>query len=100
MSQIPSYKNVHNRFKLDGNSFRFNDLFEVAYSFIKEGKPHERIIGDFLMDWINPKEVIAVKTSGSTGAPKFSLFILSNKYGWSNWKHKLTARIDESNTEL
>ncbi|MDO7598826.1 MAG: AMP-binding protein [Flavobacteriales bacterium] len=71
MSQIPSYKNVHNRFKLDGNSFKFNDLFEVAYSFIKEGKPHERIIGDFLMDWINPKEVIAVKTSGSTGAPKF-----------------------------
>lgn len=29
-----------------------------------------------------------------------SLLILSNKYGWSNWKHKLTARIDESNTEL
>jgi len=29
-----------------------------------------------------------------------SLLILSNKYGWSNWKHKLTSRIDESNTEL
>ena len=29
-----------------------------------------------------------------------SLVILSNKYGWSNWKNKLTAKIDESNTKL
>lgn len=71
MNQIPSYRNVHNRFKLDGNSFTFNDLFEVAYSFIKEGKLHERIIGDFLMDWINPNTDIVIKTSGSTGVPKF-----------------------------
>jgi len=29
-----------------------------------------------------------------------SLFILSKKYGWTNWKYKLTARIDESKAEL
>ena len=70
MNQKPSYRNVHNRFKLNGNSYSFNDLFEVAYSFIKEGKPHEKAMGDFLMDWIHPKEEIFLKTSGSTGIPK------------------------------
>ena len=29
-----------------------------------------------------------------------SLFILSKKYRWTNWKYKLTARIDESKAEL
>lgn len=29
-----------------------------------------------------------------------SLFVLSRKYGWTNWKYKLTARIDESNPDL
>ena len=29
-----------------------------------------------------------------------SLIILSKKYGWTNWKYKLTARIDESKAEL
>lgn len=29
-----------------------------------------------------------------------SLFILSKKYGWTNWKYKLTARVDESKAEL
>jgi O-succinylbenzoic acid--CoA ligase len=70
MNQKPSYRNVHNRFKLNGNNYSFNDLFEVAYSFIKEGKPHEKVIGDFLMDWMDPKEELILKTSGSTGTPK------------------------------
>lgn len=30
----------------------------------------------------------------------FSLFILSKKYGWTNWKQKLTGRINEPKTEL
>ena len=70
MNQKPSYRNVHNRFKLNGNNYSFNDLFEVAYSFIKEGKPHEKVIGDFLMDWMDPKKELILKTSGSTGTPK------------------------------
>ncbi len=45
-------------------------LFEVAYSFIKEGDPHEKSIGDFLLDWIHPGDSIELKTSGSTGQPK------------------------------
>jgi len=70
MSQVPSYRNIHNRFKMNGIAYSYDDLFVVAYSFIKEGKPHEKSIGDFLMDWINSKDSIEVKTSGSTGSPK------------------------------
>ena len=70
MEKQPTYKNIHNRFKLNGNHYRFKDLFEVAYSFIKEGEEHERAIGDFLMDWIRPNPTITLRTSGSTGTPK------------------------------
>lgn len=70
MQHKPTYKNIHNRFLLNGNHYRFDDLFEVAYSFIKEGEEHERAIGDFLMDWIRPNPTITLKTSGSTGVPK------------------------------
>lgn len=70
MNNHPTYKNIHKRFLLNGNSYRFDDLFEIAYSFIKEGEEHERAIGDFLMDWIKPNPYIQLKTSGSTGTPK------------------------------
>ena len=70
MKQHPTFKNVHNRFLLNGNHYCFQDLFEIAYSFIKEGEDYERAIGDFLMDWIKPNPTIQLKTSGSTGTPK------------------------------
>ena len=70
MENRPNYTNVHNRFLLNGNHYRFDDLFEIAYSFIKEGEDHEKAIGDFLMDWIRPNDIITLKTSGSTGIPK------------------------------
>lgn len=70
MENRPNYTNVHNRFLLNGNHYRFDDLFEIAYSFIKEGEAHEKAIGDFLMDWIRPNDIITLKTSGSTGKPK------------------------------
>lgn len=67
---IPGYDKVHNRFKLNGLHFDHEDLKEVAYSLIKEGEPHEKITGNFLIDWLNTKDYIEVKTSGSTGKPK------------------------------
>src|SRR5690606_4074692 len=46
------------------------DLMEVAYSYIKEGEPFEQSVGDFLMDWLNDKPFMYVRTSGSTGGAK------------------------------
>ena len=46
------------------------DLKEVAYSFVKEGEPYEQYIGNFLLDWIDEKDHILERTSGSTGSPK------------------------------
>ena len=66
----PSYKDIHLNFRLAGNFFNANELKEVAYSYIKEGKAHEQKIGDFLTDWLNDKDYVVVKTSGSTGVPK------------------------------
>ncbi|MGS2739511.1 AMP-binding protein [Sinomicrobium sp. M5D2P17] len=65
-----TYKNIHNRFKLNGTYFNREELSLVAYSFIKEGEPYQKVIGDFLLDWLDKRETIAVYTSGSTGKPK------------------------------
>ena len=67
---IPTFNNIHNRFKLNGTHYNFEDLKEVAYSLVKEGQPFEKEIGQFLLDWQDQNDFIIVKTSGSTGQPK------------------------------
>ncbi|GAA3640627.1 AMP-binding protein [Flavivirga jejuensis] len=66
----PKYNKVHNRFKLNGIHYTYEDLMEVAYSFVKEGLPYETFIGEFLLDWLDHNDFIVVNTSGSTGIPK------------------------------
>ncbi len=65
-----SYKTIHSCFKLNGFSYSKEELREVAYSLVKEGKFFEVSIGFFLLDWLSEKPTIEVKTSGSTGKPK------------------------------
>ena len=67
---IPSFKNIHPKFKLDGNYFDREALKEVAYSFVNEGTSYEQTIGNFLIDWLDEKTYVDVFTSGSTGNPK------------------------------
>jgi len=66
----PKYDKVHLKFKLNGNNYDHEELKEVAYSLVKEGMPYENIIGDFLLDWLDEKDYLIIKTSGSTGTPK------------------------------
>lgn len=65
-----TYKNIHNRFKLNGYHISFEEMFYVAYCFIKEGEPFEQHVGNFLLDWFDEKSYIELKTSGTTGIPK------------------------------
>ncbi|MDX1277914.1 AMP-binding protein [Oceanihabitans sediminis] len=65
-----SYKEIHESFKINGSSYSFEELKEVAYSHVKHGLPFEKVIGDFLIDWLDDKDYVLVKTSGSTGTPK------------------------------
>lgn len=69
MSKI-TYKNIHNRFKLNGYHIGLEEMFYVAYSFIKEGEPFEQHVGNFLLDWFDDKSYIELSTSGTTGTPK------------------------------
>lgn len=66
----PNYNSIHPKFKLNGTSYQLNELKEVAYDLVKEGKPYEKAIGDFLSYWLDNKPTLEVKTSGSTGASK------------------------------
>ncbi|TCK69040.1 O-succinylbenzoic acid--CoA ligase [Winogradskyella wandonensis] len=66
----PQFNKIHNRFKFNGHYFSHEELKEVAYSLVKEGKNYEQATGDFLLDWLNDNDYIHVNTSGSTGKPK------------------------------
>ncbi|WP_298553905.1 AMP-binding protein [uncultured Algibacter sp.] len=66
----PNYKNVHLKFRLDNLNYKYGDLMEVAYSYVKEGLPFQQELGNFLLDWLDAKDYVTVKTSGSTGKPK------------------------------
>lgn len=66
----PTYRDVHNKFKLNGFHLDRDDLCRVAYSFIKEGEAFEKPVGDFILDWFDDKTYIEMNTSGSTGIPK------------------------------
>ena len=65
-----TYKNIHNRFKLNGHHINLEEMFYVAYCFVKEGQPFEQHVGNFLLDWFDEKSYIELQTSGSTGTPK------------------------------
>ena len=67
---IPNYTNVHLKFKLDNLNYKYDDLMEVAYSYVKEGLPYQQELGNFLLDWLDNKDYVITKTSGSTGKPK------------------------------
>lgn len=66
----PTFDKIHLRFKLNGINYNHEELKEVAYSLVKEGVPYEKIIGDFLLDWLDDNDYLIIKTSGSTGSPK------------------------------
>ncbi|SHG10296.1 O-succinylbenzoic acid--CoA ligase [Flavobacterium fluvii] len=70
MNRSITYKNIHNRFKLNGYHISLDEMFYVAYCFIKEGQPFEQHIGNFLLDWFDEKSYIELSTSGTTGTPK------------------------------
>jgi O-succinylbenzoic acid--CoA ligase len=61
---------VHPKFKLNGLSYQFDDLYELAEDFEKSQTLHEIEIGKFLIEWLNNNNYISVPTSGSTGVPK------------------------------
>ena len=70
---------IHPDFKINGHHFEADHLKKLAYSYIKEGQAHEEVIGNFLLDWLNPNyDTIKLRTSGSTGKPKV-MYVDRNK---------------------
>jgi O-succinylbenzoic acid--CoA ligase len=62
---------LHPTFKLNGEAFPSAEaLKKRANHFIVKGEDFEVAIGKFILEWLNEKDYIIVKTSGSTGVPK------------------------------
>ncbi|NDV16779.1 AMP-binding protein [Muricauda sp. TY007] len=74
----PTWHNVHPDFRLNNIPSNFEGLPKIGQTLIKEGKPFEKSIGDFLLDWASDDSTIKVQTSGSTGKPK--TIVLKKEY--------------------
>lgn len=62
---------LHPEFKLNGKSFASPDILrKYALKLCETGIGEKIAIGNFIVEWLNDKDFIQVKTSGSTGAPK------------------------------
>lgn len=59
-----NYNHFHTDFKLDSNSF------SSVEEFLSYAKNMESTTYDFLSNWFDSSDIIAVNTSGSTGKPK------------------------------
>lgn len=67
---LPSFRDLHPCFKINGIALDKEGLLDLAYIFIKEGAPFEKEIGVFLFDWLDSSSTLQMKTSGTTGQPK------------------------------
>lgn len=70
MQEEQRYIRIHPKFKLNGQSYTIESLRGLANDFIEVGEPYEESVGTFILDWLNDKKYVTVRTSGSTGAPK------------------------------
>ena len=61
---------IHPKFKLNGLSYRFDTLHELALNFEESPVPYEKVIGKFIIEWLNNKKHIVIMTSGTSGTPK------------------------------
>ncbi len=61
---------LHPSFRLNGHLIGKDEIWDVAYSLVKEGEDYEQEAGEFLLSWIDHRETVAMQTSGSTGKPK------------------------------
>tara|TARA_R110002072_G_scaffold293232_1_gene462415 strand:+ start:2134 stop:3207 length:1074 start_codon:yes stop_codon:yes gene_type:complete len=61
---------IHPDFKLNGKSYTLSKLINVAEAMQFQGDEEEKILADFLLNWLYPKDTILANTSGTTGSPK------------------------------
>jgi len=61
---------LHEDFQLNSKPLTESGLIQLANWYIHEGEPHEEQIGEFILDWLDERCFVEVKTSGSTGVPK------------------------------
>lgn len=62
---------LHPNFRLNGEPFATaEDLKRHAKNLVENGKEEAISIGKFILEWLDEKAFISVKSSGSTGIPK------------------------------
>ncbi len=62
---------LHPEFRLNGEFFSSEETLRVRMiDFLESGKDDRIAIGKFILEWLDAKDYISVKTSGSTGIPK------------------------------
>ena len=59
--QVPHYKSIHNRFKINGFTLEREEIFQLAFTLIREGDDFEIEAGIFLMDWFDENDYVVIE---------------------------------------
>lgn len=65
-----TYKDINSSLKINGFPCNYDRLKTIGITYIKEGQPYMKKVGDFLLKWLDNRDYIEVTTSGTTGIPK------------------------------
>ncbi|RZS93905.1 AMP-binding protein [Aquimarina brevivitae] len=66
----PIQQYIHHKFTLNGRSFTSASLQAYVTDLKQVGEPYEQDVAEFILEWLDDKEYVVAKTSGSTGDPK------------------------------
>lgn len=61
---------LHPEFKLNGKNYSLAGLINLTEALQLEGDDDEKLLAEFVLSWLYPKDTMLVNTSGSTGRPK------------------------------
>lgn len=65
-----TYRTINSALKINGFSCDYDRLRIIGITYIKEGYPYMKQIGNFLLSWLDNKDYIDISTSGTTGVPR------------------------------
>ena len=70
MEYTPNHNTPHKSFEINGRRYNAKSIKILAFNHVANGSQNEIQLGNFILEWVNDIDFIAIQTSGTTSVPK------------------------------
>lgn len=70
MEYTPNHNTPHTSFEINGQRYNAKSIKTLAFNHVANGSQNEIQLGNFILEWVNDIDFIAIQTSGTTSTPK------------------------------